>query len=156
MMRRKDKEITDKSEMESILQKAIVCRIALSDNDTPYVIPVNFGYKDDILYFHSATEGKKIDILQKNNNVCFEVDIDHEIIEHKRPCSFGMRYLSVVGFGTASFIENLGKKTEALSIIMDHYAPGNDFEFRERMLNRIVVVQVQIDSMTGKTSGEAI
>ena len=152
-MRRKDKEITDRSEMESILHKAIVCRIAMSDNNMPYVIPVNFGYKDDILYFHSAIEGKKIDILKKNNKVCFEVDIDHEIIEHKRPCSFSMRYLSVIGFGAATFIDDLEKKKKALSIIMDHYATGNDFEFRERMLNRIEVVKVQIDSMTGKKSG---
>lgn len=153
MMRRKDKEITDKHEMESILEKAIVCRIALSDNNMPYVIPVNFGYKDDCIYFHSATEGKKIDILKKNNNICFEVDIDHEIIEHTRPCSFGMKYLSVIGFGAAKIIEDIEKKKEALNIIMDHYSPGNNFEYRERMLNRILVIQVRIDSMTGKKSG---
>lgn len=153
MMRRKDKEITDKREMESIIQKAIVCRIALSDNNMPYVIPVNFGYKDDCLYFHSATEGKKIDILKKNNNVCFEVDIDHEIIEHTSPCSFGMKFLSVIGFGTADIIDEIEKKKEALRVIMDHYAFDNDFEFRERMLNRVVVFQVKINSMTGKKSG---
>ena len=153
-MRRKDKEIVDKEIMESIVQKAIVCRIALSDNNMPYLIPVNFGYKDNVLYFHSATEGKKIEILKKNNKVCIEVDINHKIIAHEKPCSFGMRYNSVIGFGTASFIDDMEKKKDALGIIMDHYAPGKNFEFRERMLNRIVVIQIKIDSMTGKKSGD--
>ena len=62
-MRRKDKEIKDKKEIESIIKRAKVCRIALSDNNMPYIIPVNYGYKNNCIYIHSASEGKKIDII---------------------------------------------------------------------------------------------
>ena len=71
-MRRKDKEIKDKEVIESIIKRATVCRIALSENNVPYIVPLSFGYKDNCLYFHSAPEGRKIDIIKQNNNVCFE------------------------------------------------------------------------------------
>ena len=69
-MRRKDKEITDIKEIESILQGAQVCRLGMADNNMPYVIPVCFGYKEHTVYIHSASEGRKIDTLKKNPNVC--------------------------------------------------------------------------------------
>ena len=62
-MRRKDKEIKDKFEIETIINRAEVCRIGLSDDNMPYVIPVNYGYRNNCLYIHSASEGKKIDII---------------------------------------------------------------------------------------------
>ena len=75
-MRRKDKEISDRSAIEDIIKRSTVCRLAMSDNNSPYVIPINFGYENSTVYFHSAREGRKIDILKKNPNVCIEFDID--------------------------------------------------------------------------------
>ena len=68
-MRRKDKEITDIKSIEKIIQKSKVCRLGLSLNDTPYIVPVCFGYRAKTLYFHSAQEGKKIDIIKKNKKL---------------------------------------------------------------------------------------
>jgi len=80
------------------LNKAKICRLALSDNNKPYVIPMNFGFREDYLYLHSAHEGKKkIDILRKNNNVCFEVDMETELMTLEKACGCGMKYLSVIG-----------------------------------------------------------
>ena len=84
-MRRKDKEIRDKEVIDIIIKRAKVCRIGLSDNNTPYIVPMNYGFKDNCLYFHSAPEGKKIDIIKRKNIVRFEIDIDHEIIEGEIP-----------------------------------------------------------------------
>ncbi len=77
-MRRYDKEITDSGEIAAIMDKAAVCRIALVDGNCPYIFPVNFVVRNNYLYFHSSPEGRKIDILRKNNRVCFEIDIDTE------------------------------------------------------------------------------
>jgi hypothetical protein len=79
-MRRKDKEISDIALIEDIITKARVCRLALYDNARPYIVPLCFGYKDNILYFHSAPEGKKLSLLRNNNRVCFEFDTDHELV----------------------------------------------------------------------------
>ena len=65
-MRRKDREITDWHEIEAILAEAMVCRIGLADESTPYVVPVSFGYDDGSLYIHSAPDGKKLALLTKN------------------------------------------------------------------------------------------
>lgn len=152
-MRRKDKEITDKKEIEAIIERATVCRIGLSEDNLPYVIPVNFGFKDNNIYFHSAPMGKKIDILKKNNNVCFEIDIDHEIIISDDKCNSSMKYRSVIGYGKAVIVDDLNEKREALNIIMNHYTSKDLYEYNERLLKRMAIIKIEIDSMTGKKSG---
>ena len=151
-MRRKDKQITDSAIIGDILSKARVCRLSLCENNQPYVVPLCFGYKDNTLYFHCAAQGKKIDILRKNNNVCFEVDIDHEIIKADQPCDWAMKYKSVIGFGKAVFIEDIEQKGKALDIIMQQYSEGT-FEYPANAIENIVVIKVEIESMTGKQSG---
>ncbi len=80
-MRKKEKQINDIAGIEDVLSRALVCRLALCENDRPYIVPLCFGYEDNALYFHCAQQGKKLDILRKNNNVCFEVDIDCQLIK---------------------------------------------------------------------------
>ncbi|MBW2062902.1 MAG: pyridoxamine 5'-phosphate oxidase family protein [Deltaproteobacteria bacterium] len=151
-MRKKDQEITDKELIEAIIDKATVCRIAFSEKNIPYIIPVNFGHKDGCLYIHSAPEGKKIDMIKNNNNVCFEVDIDHELIKSDSPCHFSMKYQSVIGFGKAFFIEGLEEKKMALDLIVGHYSDGSR-EYPEKIVRHVTIIKVEIDHMTGKQSG---
>ena len=115
-MRRNDKEIVNYREIEEIMRQAIICRISLVDGDCPYIVPVNFVVKGNYLYFHSAAEGKKMEILRKNKNVCFEMGINIEIVKGKSPCVWGMKYLSVIGFGRAFFIDNSEEKKKALNM----------------------------------------
>ncbi|RZB37859.1 MAG: uncharacterized protein SRB2_00961 [Desulfobacteraceae bacterium Eth-SRB2] len=86
IIRRKDKEITDNAEIESIICRSMVCRLAMADKNRPYIVPLCFGYKDNTLYFHSAGQGKKLDMLKKNYSVCFEFDIDYEPIKSDKVC----------------------------------------------------------------------
>jgi len=151
-MGKKDKEITGKKEIESILQRAEVCRIALSDNNTPYVIPVSFGYKNNCLYFHSAGEGKKIEILKKNNKVCFEVDYGISLLNAEKICDWGMKYRSVVGLGRAYFINSNDEKRFAMDTIIAHYTPTS-FEYGDNELKNIAVIRIEIESITGRKSG---
>jgi len=151
-LRRKEKEIRDKKEIEEIIGRALVCRIAVSDNNNPYVFPVCFGYKDNCLYLHSAPEGRKIEILKKNNKVCFAIDIDTELVESDRGCDWGIKYLSVIGFGRALFVEKPDEEKEALSIIMKHYS-DKDYQFPENSLKKVKIIKIEIESMTGKKSG---
>ncbi len=151
-MRRKEKAITDKAAMESIILKSSVCRLALSEENCPYIVPLCFGYEDDTLYFHSAREGRKLDILRKNNKVCFEFDIDHEIVEADDACKWTMKYHSVIGIGKGSIIEDLESKRKAFNIIMQHYS-RNSYEYPDKTIKKIVIIKVKIAYMTGKRSG---
>jgi uncharacterized protein len=151
-MRRAEKEITSKKEIETVLAKAKICRIGLQDKDYPYIVPLNFGYKNGHLYFHSAPEGKKIDLIKKNNMVCFEVDIDHDIVNTGIPCNWSSTYSSIIGCGKASLITNPEDKQKALNIILKHYAPVTTYTFPEKNLRDVVIIQIEITEMTGKTS----
>lgn len=150
-MRRKEKEIADVGEIESIIRKSQVCRLALADGGFPYVVPLCFGYKNKKLYFHSAKAGKKIEILRRNHQVCFEFDIDARVRSGKSACNWTMAYKSVIGFGTASFIEDPEEKQKALDIIMQQYAEG-DFEYLDEALAKMLVIKVDISRLTGKKS----
>jgi hypothetical protein len=152
-MRKKDREIKDKKLMESILERATVCRVGLSENNVPYIVPVNFGYRDNCLYFHSAKEGKKIDMIRGNNNVCFEIDIDSEVVKGENACGWTMKYYSIIGFGRAFFVEGFEEKRKALDIVMEHYAGKSSFEYSEESVNNAAIIKVEIESMTGKKSG---
>ncbi len=119
-MRRKEREITDSLEIENILQAALVCRIAMNDEQAPYVVPVNFGYRDGSIYVHSAPEGKKIDLLQRDNRVCFEVETDLEVLADEKPCKWGMKFRSVIGYGKAFILRKAEAKRDAHGIIFGH------------------------------------
>ncbi|MGF7117072.1 pyridoxamine 5'-phosphate oxidase family protein [Methanobacterium oryzae] len=154
-MRRSDKEIKDKETIKLILKEAQVCRIALCDDNKPYIVPMSFGFADNNLYLHSATEGLKIDIIHKNNNICFEVDIKNELVKSESACNWGMKYYSIVGFGKAQFIENYDEKKNALDIIMQKYTENDNesFEYSKTALNKTTVIKVEVTKLTGKKSG---
>ena len=138
--------------MEAIIKEAIVCRLGMSHNNLPYIVPLCFGYKDNIIYLHSSLKGKKIDIIRENPNVCVEFDVNTELTKKEKPCSWGMKYQSVIGFGRASLVEDIGEKKDALDIIMRQYG-GRVKEVDGKALDSTAVIRVEIDGMTGKQSG---
>jgi nitroimidazol reductase NimA-like FMN-containing flavoprotein (pyridoxamine 5'-phosphate oxidase superfamily) len=151
-MRRSDKEIKDPGEIEAILRAAPVCRIAMANGDAPYVVPVNFAVSAGFLYFHCAATGKKIDMMRRNRKVCFEVDIPADLVRGGSACSWGMRYRSVIGFGQAAFIEHAVEKKQALDILMKKYAGDDNFSYDDDWLDKVCVIGVRIETITGKRS----
>ena len=93
------RKITDINEIEGIIGKAGVCHLGLVDGNEPYVVPVSFGYERGALYFHGNLTGRKIELITKNNRVCFEMEVDVTVKEAEQACDWGTRYLSVIGVG---------------------------------------------------------
>lgn len=151
-MRRQDKEITDPEIIDSVLREARVCRIALCDGGTPYIVPLSFGHDDGYIYLHCAPEGRKIDILKVNPRVCFELATDYEVLPAETACRFTMRYRSVIGYGVATFVEETQGKIRALHCIMRHYT-GRDFTFTPKEVEGIAVIRIAIEEISGKQSG---
>jgi nitroimidazol reductase NimA-like FMN-containing flavoprotein (pyridoxamine 5'-phosphate oxidase superfamily) len=151
-MRRKDKEVSDQSEIEAIIKKSNVCRLAMIDGDRPYIVPLCFGYQNNTLYFHGASKGRKIDLLRENPNVCFELDLIIEIVEAENACKWSLKYQSVVGYGRAFLLESADERIKGLKIIMSQYSERT-YQFPEDKLGATAVFKVEIDSMTGKQSG---
>lgn len=152
-MRRSDREITNIDEMVEVIRKCDVCRIALNDDGFPYILPLNFGldYTDGVIkfYFHSALEGKKLDLIQADNRAGFELDCNHQLqyFEDRGYCT--MSYESIIGKGT---IEILGDeaKMEALRKLMDQYHPGKDAYFNPAAMSRTTVYCLTVSEITGK------
>ncbi len=150
-MRRKEKEITKKEEIEKILMQSHVCHLAMVDEDKPYLVPMNFGYSDGCLFFHCAKQGRKIDLIKKNPNICFEVETLIRFKKAQIACDWGVEFKSVIGSGKAQFLEDSKEKKNALNIIMSHYS-DRLFEYPDEMLEKTLVIKVVIDEMTGKHS----
>jgi nitroimidazol reductase NimA-like FMN-containing flavoprotein (pyridoxamine 5'-phosphate oxidase superfamily) len=151
-MRRAEREIKDRELIEAILRRATVCRIATCSGGLPYIVPMSFGYESGCLYLHSAPEGKKIDILRRNPRVCFEVDVDQELVKSGLPCQWGFKYRSVIGFGRAVFLEEPEEKERALNLIVKRYS-GGPARYAEDALAKVTIIKVEIESMTGKQCG---
>jgi nitroimidazol reductase NimA-like FMN-containing flavoprotein (pyridoxamine 5'-phosphate oxidase superfamily) len=148
-MHRKDREITDPKAIEEILQKAQILRIAFSQADQPYLVPVCFAYRLGHLYFHSASVGRKMDILQQNPKVCFEAELETKIVAKETLCKWEMHYTSVIGFGTAYRVKDREEKKNALDLISRHYgAPST--EFTDREADSVSIVRIEVDQITGK------
>ncbi|MDR0386546.1 MAG: pyridoxamine 5'-phosphate oxidase family protein [Treponema sp.] len=154
-MRRKDREVTGIEDMLGIIRECKVCRLGMADDGVPYVVPLNFGYeyRDELLtlYFHGAREGKKIDILRKNNRVCFEMDTGHQLTREETACAYGFNYASIIGLGTVEFLEEDAEKIRGLNLIMKHQT-GEDrnFEYGEAGLRAVAVYRLRAEAFTGK------
>ncbi len=152
-MTRREREITDISEIVKILDKAKIVHVGLVDDGMPYVVPMNYGYTlvDGrlTLYLHGALEGRKIDIIRKKPDVFCEIDCDIVPFEGDIACRYGITYSSIMAQGTAHIVEDIGEKTEGLKILMKTQT-GKDFDFTEKMVNVVSVIRIDVDGYTAK------
>ena len=153
-MRRHDKEIPDREEIDGIIRSAMVCRIAFADGDEPYVVPVSFGYDGESLYIHTAKTGRKLDFIEANNRVCFELE-GHVSLEtdDRDACTWTFAFESVIGYGTISELGTSEEKARGLNQIMLHYS-GREWKIEPSATATTRVWRIDIESITGKRSAE--
>jgi hypothetical protein len=152
-MRRKEREITEDEIIKNIINRADVCRIAFAVENEPYIVTMNFGFVpvgNGILYFHCANEGRKLDMIRKNNHVCFQMDTDHKLYGGEKGCDWGMNFSSIVGYGDISIITDNDKKIEGLNVIMSHYGATGEIIYGENVLGRTTILKLEITGITGK------
>jgi len=153
-MRRDDREIKGRDGIEEIIRLCKTCHVAMVDKGSPYAVPMNFGYRfleDDSLelYFHCAYEGKKIDILKRNNKVCFEMAFEGESVFPDVPCNSGYYFASIIGFGEVVFVEEAAEKCDALSTMFKHQT-GRDVAFTPEQADTVCVFKIVSADFTGK------
>ncbi len=153
-MHLKEREITDTKEINEIFKNSDVCRIALIDGDMPYIIPMNFGYLEEknSIYFHCAVEGRKIDLIKKNPNACFQLDTSHELIISDIACKCTMKYKSIIGTGTISIVEDEKDRIDGLNVIMKQYSGKDDFTFNTGVMKKTCILRLKIKEKKGKQS----
>jgi nitroimidazol reductase NimA-like FMN-containing flavoprotein (pyridoxamine 5'-phosphate oxidase superfamily) len=154
-MRRKDREIVNVEDKIKIINKCKICRLGLSENNNPYIVPLNYGYTFErntlTLFFHSAKEGKKLDTIKNNNKACFEIDCDTKLIEGEKACTYGYTFKSIIGFGEIIILENKEEKNKGLNKIMEHQTGGEIYyDFMDEELKNVLVYKMEVKEFTGK------
>ncbi len=150
---RRELEVTDINEIRAILNECKVLHLGLVDGDEPYVVPMNYGYTLEdgklTLYLHAATKGYKLEVMEKNPKVFFQMDCDITPFEGNKPCQYGIAYKSIMGRGLAKIVDDVEIKKEALSIFMKTQTE-KDFTFDEKMVSIVSVIKIEVSEYTAK------
>ena len=152
-MRRKDREVTDPGEIDAILRRCHVCRLAMADEEGLYLVPLSFGYTLEdgqlTLYFHSAREGRKIRAIARSPQVAFEMDGGYRLTGRGDACAYSCRFESVVGTGRAELLTDPREKIAGLQVLM-RCLTEQEFSFTEAMVKEVAVIRVTADHYTAK------
>ncbi len=151
----KNRALDNPRDLIDIIEKCDVCYVSMVDNENkPYVIPMNFGFANNTILLHGAKQGKKIDILKNNPNVCIVFSTDHQLRwqNEEVACSWSMKYRSVLAFGQVEFIDDNKEKEIMLHQFMKSYSPKN-FKFSKPSLEEVQLIKVPVDKMEGRAYG---
>ena len=146
----------DEKQIFEIIDRCDSCFISMVDEDRlPYLIPMNFGREKNIIYIHSAPEGKKIDIINKNPNLCIGFTTDHSLTHQDKEvaCSYFMRFRSVITYGKAEQITDNNEKIRILNIFMKKYTGEDNFSYNSPSIKNVQVYKVEMHKSTAKTMG---
>ena len=145
--------IESREDMEQILERSAVGRLGLITRDGPYIVPLNFAYKDGSIYFDSGLEGRKLEAIRENPRACFEVDELLEIVPHEQPCLFTTYYRSVIAWGTVRVLDEEAEKMKGIRLLLDKHAPGGAYDPPpDHALAIVTVCEMTVEEMTGKAN----
>lgn len=152
-MRRADKEFTDPEKLRKVLRETSYMTLAMARDGEPYLVSLSHGYDDEsnCLYFHCASEGKKLEFMKSNPLVWGQVIVDHGYVERK--CTH--RYATVMFRGRVSLMEDPEEKRHALRTMLwqlEHDAGAREKQMNTDGLDSTVFGRVEIEYMTGKKS----
>jgi len=152
-LRRSDKALNDPAEIEQVLASVRVMTVACCLESEPYLFTVNFTWESKArnLWFHCATEGRKMRILQANPRVCVTVVEDRGYIHGE--CDHA--YRSLIMEGTAHVVTDLSEKRRALELLTrkherDPEAVLARFTGNDEAVRNVGIMQISVDSISGK------
>lgn len=144
-MRRKERSMS-LNDAKKFLIRASVGRLGLSLNDHPYIVPLNYVFFNEKIYFQCSIEGQKLDYLKKNHRICFEVDEFHGVKKGNIPCSSGSKYGSVIVNGNAKLVLETGIKMDVLKKLMEKYTGDIATSFDDKQFMRTKIVEITIEN----------
>jgi len=146
--------IEDRTEIEKIITACKTCFLAMSNDDIPYVLPMNFALDGDSVILHSAQEGRMWETIQKNPKVCINWTLGEELAyqDVQVGCSYRVKSQSVIVEGTVEFIEDFDEKYRCLGLLMKQYSK-REFKFGTPAVKNVGVFKVSIDKLTAKHFG---
>ena len=138
-------------DMELLLERMAVGRLAVTTEDGPYIVPVNYLFSEGAIYIHSGQTGRKIEALQADSRVCFLVDEVGPQVVWEQGCGISQIYESVICFGKAEFVEDPVEKRRILEAMVRKFVP-QDHPLKDQNIAKTAVIRIAIESMSGKTN----
>ena len=157
-MRRKEKAIDDIEELQHILKTVKHITIAMCQDNEPYLVTLSHGYdpKEHCIFFHCASEGKKIDVLKANNTVWGQALVDEGYIQGA--CDH--LYATAQFKGKVCFLEDFEEKKAALELMImkldEKPEEVAEKQLTEQSVTRVAVGRIDIEYMSGKKSKDII
>jgi nitroimidazol reductase NimA-like FMN-containing flavoprotein (pyridoxamine 5'-phosphate oxidase superfamily) len=118
------RECTDTQKIGVFLAAAKVGFLGLAAESMPYVVPLNYVWWKEAVYFHGAAEGRKIEDMQKNANVCFTISEEYGTMTSPIPAHTDTAYMSVMIMGSVEQVTSLDEAAQAMQHMLDKYVPG--------------------------------
>lgn len=153
-MRRLDKLIIDPQIINQILNESDLCRLGLVDDGEAYIVPVNYAHHDGCLYFHSAKQGRKIEVLKRSEIISFEITYLSQVQTGEKACNWTTRYRSIMGRADVLFVHDFDEKTKALDLIMKKHGATGTQHYDRAMVDSVAILKLPIISLTAKQSGK--
>ena len=150
--RRKERAMKTSREMEILLERMPVGRLAVTTEEGPYIVAVNYLFFAGSIYFHSGMAGRKMDALRADPRVCFMVDEIGPQVLWEQGCGISQLYKSVVCFGKVEFVEEQTEKRAILEKMVQKYVPSRYpvLTMKDQNVQATAVVKIVIESMSGK------
>ncbi len=137
-------------EMEQVLNQEHLGYLGLALDGQPYVVPLNYVYASGRILFHGALEGKKLDYIRANPQVCFTVGRQFgEVIPHQKGAVCHIDNDSVICYGIARIIEDVNERQETLNSFLHHLLPERE-EITLEDVATCSAVEIQVMEMTGR------
>lgn len=146
--------IQNREEIDKTIRACKTCFLAMSDNDLPYVLPMNFALDGDSVILHSAQSGRMWETLKKNQNVCINWTLGEDLAwqDVKVGCSYRVKSKSVLVEGKIEFIDDFDEKTRCMNLMMSQYS-DRDFKFSKPAIENVGIIKVAIEKITAKEFG---
>ncbi|MHA1671387.1 MAG: pyridoxamine 5'-phosphate oxidase family protein [Promethearchaeota archaeon] len=154
-LRRKEKEITDKNLLDTIIIEGKYVTISMCRESEPYVVSLSYGYdrEKNCLYFHCANEGLKIEFIKTNPLVCATIIKDRGYKMNE--C--GHAYQSIVLRGNLIIIENIEEKKHGFDVLINHLEENLE-KMKTKHLNNeksyvnTCMLRLDIEEISGKVN----
>lgn len=150
-IRRKEKKMSREECMDVLSKAEYGVLSTISEDNTPYGVPMNFAVTDDALYFHCATAGHRLENIAYNDNVCFNV-VDSVVLMADK---FNTQYRSVTIFGKVEKVEDAGEKRKGLTALVEKLSPQYmeaGVKYINSSFDEVIVLRMDISKMTGKAT----
>jgi uncharacterized protein len=151
--RRKERAMKSPEEMKSLLERMAVGHLAMTTQDGPYVVPLNYLFAEGCIYLHSGPKGRKIETLRNDPRVCFLADDAGPQVRWDKGCGISQIYESVMCFGKAEFVERPEEKRRILEMMVRKFIPPDSpLPLGDENVAGTVVIRIQVEWMTGKAN----